>query len=314
MWECPHWPIPTSRTNTPGISLHLFTSLRNSCWFEACNTEFCPSDCETSGWSQWTDCEPYCNLSCNLEVSASAFDLEPAWIYTRSDVTVVIWNWTMFLYFSECVCTFGSWMLTKGNGTQNRSRVIQKPAAYGGAGCGALWLELHRTRTFKLRGFQSENFDCLDGLICRIYRSLWFMMIYDFSLGKKTTGQEFSGCVFSTLCLLHMHSESVVRTIFFAWKKTWFREVCSNLPSGFPCNEQGLSFQAFYFFLPAKRRQQKPKQGTIAGDVCDLLWIYVLRSLEVRNAHLRQLLHLGIAFEVHWELRALLLCSTMPYS
>ena len=32
-------------------------------------------------------------------------------------------------------------MLT-GNGTQNRSRVIQKPAAYGGAGCGALWLEL----------------------------------------------------------------------------------------------------------------------------------------------------------------------------
>jgi hypothetical protein len=185
MWECPHWPIPTSRTNTPGISLHLFTSLRNSCWFEACNTEFCPSDCETSGWSQWTDCEPYCNLSCNLEVSASAFDLEPAWIYTRSDVTVVIWNWTMFLYFSECVCTFGSWMLTKGNGTQNRSRVIQKPAAYGGAGCGALWLELHRTRTFKLRGFQSENFDCLDGLICRIYRSLWFMMIYDFFSGQE---------------------------------------------------------------------------------------------------------------------------------
>lgn len=56
----------------------------NSSEIEACNTEFCPSDCETSGWSQWTDCEPYCN------------------------------------------------------GTQNRSRVIQKPAAYGGAGCGAL--------------------------------------------------------------------------------------------------------------------------------------------------------------------------------
>jgi len=56
----------------------------NSSEMQACNTQFCPADCETSDWSRWTDCEPYCN------------------------------------------------------GTQNRSRIIQKPAAYGGASCGAL--------------------------------------------------------------------------------------------------------------------------------------------------------------------------------
>ena len=161
MGEYQHWPIPTSHTNTPRISLHLFTSLTVA-GLRLATPSFVP-----------------------LIVKPAAG--HSGQIVNHIATWAAIWRFLhrhLILSLHSCDMAW-NWMLTTGNGTQNRSRVIQKPAAYGGAGCGALWLELHRTRTFKLRGFQRGSFDCLDGLICRIYRSLWFMMIYDFFSGQE---------------------------------------------------------------------------------------------------------------------------------
>ena len=91
MGEYQHWPIPTSHTNTPRISLHLFTSLTVA-GLRLATPSFVPLIVKPAAGHSGQIVNHIATWAAIWrfhEVSASAFDLEPAWI---QGVTSQLWH------------------------------------------------------------------------------------------------------------------------------------------------------------------------------------------------------------------------------
>lgn len=164
----------------------------------------------------------------------------------------------MSFNFSHAVCLSPPFCLRlrlgPGNGTQNRSRIIQKPAAYGGASCGALWLGV--AKRSKFHGNERNMYGAIQGdSVIRLSLRVWYVCFCPL----KHIWSDPPLCFSAWLCLFPF--PFLVFLVIFVWKCGLRSESrsCANFCS-FPAEISGIfspsnwiPFCVLHFFCKLQR-------------------------------------------------------------
>ncbi|CAE7739327.1 Sspo [Symbiodinium sp. CCMP2592] len=93
---------------------------------QKCNTQDCPVDCETSDWSSWSSCEPFCKgmqnqtRSITLEAANGGMPCGPLFHSRACNNTCLDCVWANWTEWGQCSASCGG-------GVQSRSRYISRP-------------------------------------------------------------------------------------------------------------------------------------------------------------------------------------------
>ncbi|CAE7454331.1 Sspo [Symbiodinium sp. CCMP2456] len=93
---------------------------------QKCNTQDCPVDCETSDWSSWSSCEPFCKGMQNqtrtitLEAANGGMPCGPLFHSRACNNTCLDCVWANWTEWGQCSASCGG-------GVQSRNRYISRP-------------------------------------------------------------------------------------------------------------------------------------------------------------------------------------------
>ena len=141
-------------------------------------------------------------------------------------------------------------------------------------------------------------------------RSLWFMIFMTFWFVRETLVKNFQvACFLPFAFSTCIRNRSFARNSLLGKDLDWGDDL---FKSTFWVSLPWAGWLLFKLFTSSQKKRKETKTGHHSRRS---LWslVDVLRSIEVRNAQLRQLLYLGIWNSLR-NRRTLLLCSTMPYS